>query len=781
MEKIKVSVRNLVEFVLTSGDLKSEFTGVSRNIEGIRAHQFIEKSSREEYSAEVPVSYTIEKDDISLEVKGRMDGVIKKDGKIIINEIKSTEEPLQNIDENYNRLHFAQAEVYSYIYCMQNNMKDIVIRLTYFNLDTKKIKDIEKKYSLEKLEEIFYSLINEYIKWAKKIIEWHKVRDASIESINFPFSSYREGQRKLAAAVYTDIKEGNKLFIKAPTGIGKTMAVIFPAVKSIKEGLCEKIFYLTGRNTQGKAAEDAVKRMREEGLRLKSITLTAKEKICFKEKKECSPDECEYAKGYYDRVKKAVLHITDTDFLSRDEIEKYAKKYTICPFEFSLFLCSFSDLIICDYNYAFDPRACLKQFFVENEKNSYVLLIDEAHNLADRSRDMYSSELLKGDFLKLKNSIKSKLPDVKKSLNKINSYFIKLRKECEDNHDSRVVKKEGPKDMIPLLHSFCEKCEKYLKENKNDEFKDELLDTYFNSIAFTRIYEYYGENYVTYYEKEGNDVRIKLFCIDPSSLLKNTYKHVSAAVLFSATLNPLEYYIRMLGGDEKSYKLSLDSPFPRENFCMAIDKSISTRYKDRERSYDVIADSILKVVKLKKGNYLVFFPSYKYMAEVYEKFKCESDSIDTVIQRGEMNEDERREFLESFSERKDRTLVGFAVMGGVFGEGIDLSGDKLSGAFIIGVGLPKICLERNIIQDYFEKKYNAGFFYAYVIPGMNKVMQAVGRVIRTENDRGIAYLIDERFVNRSYRNLFPKEWDGFHIINKVQSAENIIRNFWDNK
>ncbi|MBL4936751.1 ATP-dependent DNA helicase [Clostridium sp. YIM B02515] len=776
-ESVKVSVRNLVEFVLMHGDIVSGFTGSSRNTDAIKAHQIIQKAYGEGFSKEVPLSFSVEAEDIILEIGGRIDGLYVGEDKVIIDEIKTTTLDLEFVEEDYNLLHWAQAKCYAYIYSMQNNLDHISVQLTYYNLDNKETKKFLKELKLEELRSFFSRLVQDYLHWAQVMVSWNEKRNEAIAKLSFPFEVYRKGQRELAVAVYKTIKEGNKLFAQAPTGIGKTMATLFPTIKALGEGHTSKIFYLTAKTITRTIAEKAINNLKDNGLKLKTLTLTAKEKICFKEKAECNPEKCEYAKGHFDRVKAALEDIFKEDSFTRELIEEYSREYTLCPFEFSLELSNWADCVICDYNYAFDPSASLKRFFMESG-GDYAFLIDEAHNLVDRAREMFSSQLNKKQFLELKKATKLAAPKLSKILNKINTAFIELRKECEENEESRIIQKEAPKELYGVLSEFLASAEKELLEHKNAVYNEELLELYFNVYGFLKTAEYYDERYITYAQNIGNDVIIKLFCLDPSKLLSEGMKKGKAAVLFSATLSPIDYFRDILGGDEKSYRIRLASPFPRENLCLIVQDKISTKYKRREFTYDKIAEAVNTLARSKKGNYLIFFPSYQYMNEVYKRFIDLNTEVTVLVQTAGMSEEEREKFLDSFSVELNNTLVAFAVMGGIFGEGIDLTGDRLSGAIVVGVGLPQVCLERDIIRDYFSETKEMGFEYAYIYPGMNKVMQAVGRVIRTEEDRGVVMLIDERFSDNTYRRLFPPEWQ---VIKAANNIGETLQDFWNNK
>ncbi|QZY53922.1 ATP-dependent DNA helicase [Crassaminicella profunda] len=769
-KEIKISVRNLVEFILRSGDLDASFRSMSRAVEGTRAHQKVQNAQDTNYEAEVTLKHKLEHEGFTFLIEGRADGIITEPCSICIDEIKSTTKPLESIDENYNEIHWAQAKVYAYIYALQNELDTIDVQLTYFQLETEKVKNIRKTFTFSHVEEFFCGIVDRYIIWARLTSDWCKLRDLSVKDLTFPFEKYRIGQRELAVSVYRTIKDQKKLFAQAPTGIGKTISTLFPTVKAFSEGHTSKIFYLTAKTITRQVAEEAFIKMREKGLRFKTLTLTAKDKICFKEERNCDPEYCEYAKGHFDRINGAILDILQNeDELSRRGIESYARKHHICPFELSLDLATWVDALICDYNYIFDPRVNLKGLF-EFHNNDCTFLVDEAHNLVDRAREMFSATLYKKPFLDLKKVFKEDEPRIAKALDRLNKYMLKVKKLCEEK--DFYIQKEMFEDILYLLNRLISESEEFLAEKKGKKGYQELLELFFDCLSFIRIAELYDDRYVSYVEKENKDILLKMFCLDPSYLLREAVKRGKSAIFFSATLSPIEYFKDILGGDIEDKSIILPSPFDQNNLCLMIASSISTKYKDREYSYYAVADYIKANISQKLGNYLVFFPSYKYMQEVYERFEEKYPEYRTIIQGNIMNEEQREDYLRAFEENPKIPLVGFAVMGGIFGEGIDLKGNRLIGAIIVGVGLPQICLERNIIKDYFNEKNNNGFNYSYIYPGMNKVLQAAGRVIRTEKDKGVVLLIDERFNYASYKRIFPREWN--HRIN-IKSEEEMIQ------
>ena len=781
---IKISVRNLVEFVLRAGDLDMRFMGSSRAVDGTKAHQKIQQENREKYSiifgeqylAEVSLKLEVLYNGTTIIVEGRADGILIKEGKVTIDEIKTVTKDVELIKEDYNSLHWAQAKCYAYMYGAENNLDLINVQLTYYEIDSQKIKQFIKAFSMIKLKEFFDEIISSYFIWANITNEWNQERDKTIKESKFPFVSYREGQRELAVSVYKTIVENKKMFVQAPTGIGKTISTLFPAIKAVAEGHTQKIFYLTAKTITRQVAEDAFIKMKKNGLKFKTITITAKDKVCFSKGSACNPEQCKFAKGHFDRVNEALLDILkNEDTFSREIIENYSKKYRVCPFEFSLDLTVWSDCIICDYNYVFDPRVYLKRFFSDNN-GDYTILVDEAHNLVDRAREMFSAVLHKKPLLQLKRDIKTIDNQMYKIINKLNAFMVSMKKLC--NEDGYYKQNDEPVDIYNLLTRLTKILEVWLTKNEKSEIYDNFLELYFNSLSFIRVAELYDEKYITYVETTQDDVVLKIFCLDPSKLLREASKRGRSVIYFSATLLPLVYFKEILGGEKSDYNLTLNSPFDPNKLKVLIAKDISTKFRYREDSYPKIVEYIYAIISAKKGNYMVFFPSYKYMDEVSNRFVQKYPKVKVETQTNFMTEDARESFLQNFSSSAEEDILGFGVLGGIFSEGIDLKGDALIGVIVIGVGHPMICFEREIIKEYFNNKSNNGYEYSYMYPGMNKVLQAAGRVIRTEEDRGTVLLIDDRFLHQRYKRLFPKEWDNYHIASNNTDAQNEVYEFW---
>lgn len=793
---IRISVRNLVEFILCSGDLDN--TGSRSDPDamqaGSRLHRKLQKQMGANYTAEVPLSITVpvtrDGIDFELTIEGRADGVmfnntIRDDFSVLIFEEEEADAPEVTIDEIkgvYMELshmtgpvgvHRAQAMCYAYIYATKNDHARIGIRLTYANLETENVRYFEETLNYHDLREWFDHLVNEYAKWAAWQIKWTDKRNAAIKALDFPFL-YREGQKDLVTGVYKTILRKKKLFIEAPTGVGKTISTVFPTVKAMGEGIVEKIFYLTAKTITRTVAEETFKILGNHGLDLKVVTITAKEKVCILDKPDCNPGACPRAKGYYDRVNDAVYDLLNNENdISRDHITAYAEKHCVCPFEMGLDVTLWSDAIICDYNYAFDPNVYLRRFFMNDKQNDYVFLVDEAHNLVDRAREMYSAVLYKDDFLEIKRLVKDKSLKLSKLIDHCNNDLLRLRRDCDafevlDNVDGFVM------HLISLMAEF----EVFLQEAFLTDGKEEIVRLFLDIRHFLNMYEIHDDNYTIYTDYEEDRFRLKLQCMDPSKNLLGCMERGRSAILFSATLLPINYYMEQLGGKkEEDYAVYAPSSFLPEKRIIMVGYDVSTKYSRRnEKEYQKIFSYIKDFTGAKTGNYMVFFPSYQMLQEIAELAEGELEGL--VVQSSSMSEAEKELFLEEFVDNPEKSRIGFCVMGGIFSEGIDLKNNRLIGAVIVGTGLPMVCNERELFRGYFDQKNGSGFDYAYLYSGMNKVLQSGGRVIRTIEDRGAILLLDERFTQKQYYNLFPREWFPNVAVNH-STMKGLLTDFWN--
>ena len=780
--KVRISVRNLVEFILRRGDLDNS-RGSSGDkeamLKGGRLHRKIQRSMKGNYQAEVSLKRESEYEDVIIQVEGRADGIFTEDGEFWIDEIKGTYGNLQAMEVPVP-VHRAQAMCYGWIYGEKEGLSQIGIQMTYSHLDTEDTRRFREIFSMEELKNWYQKLLDDYHKWISCSLSWKKERNASMKDLQFPFP-YREGQREIVSGVYHTVSSKKTLFVQAPTGVGKTMSAIFPSVRAIGEGKGETLFYLTAKTITGTVAWEAFHTLRENGLKFKVTAITAKEKLCFLDSPECTPEKCPYAKGHFDRVNDAVYELwTTEEVYSREVIRAHAEKWQVCPFEMCLDLSVWVDGVICDYNYAFDPNVHLKRFFGENISGDYIFLIDEAHNLVERGREMYSAEISRQTLFTLRKKIRKHFPKLARALDKASRQMLELEEDLKASQNPyQVLSNPG---VLPVTFlTISGELEEILEEkNLEEELRKEILEFYFVVRDFLNVSELVDENYVVYTECFGeNDFRLRLFCVNPAANLSEYLKKGRSAVFFSATLFPMLYYRELLTTETDAYGIYVQSPFSAKNRRILIGSDVSSRYTRRNHTeYRKIAEYISRCVWQRQGNYMVFFPSYRLMEDVYQVYEEEFsvDWVRCIRQNSDMTEREREEFLEEFQSREG-TLVGFCVLGGIFSEGVDLTGESLIGAIIVGTGLPQIGSEREILKEYYDRKKQSGFDYAYRYPGMNKVLQAAGRVIRTKEDRGVILLLDDRFLGRDYGEIFPREWKDRSSC-RLNTVEEAVSRFW---
>ena len=829
MATVHLPIRQLVEFLLRTGSIDSRFTGFDRALEGAHIHRKLQKAAGDGYQAEVFLSVERQAEDITFTLEGRADGIFTDEtGTVVIDEIKTTAVPPEEITEDMNPCHWAQGMVYGAIYATQQSLPELNVRLTYYQIDTDQIIRFIRRFTQQELDEFLDKLLCQYAPWAQRRIEWDVKRTQSLAALQFPFAQYRPGQRAMAGEIYracragktADCKGGTRLFCQAPTGIGKTMSALFPALKAMGEGNGEKLFYLTARNTTQTAAEDALTRLHtaQPELALRSVTLTAKEKVCLHPDAEghpaCLPELCPYANGYYDRVNTALKALLDdgTGRFDRAALADAAKQFTVCPFELGLDLSEWCDVIIGDYNYLFDPVVHLRRFF--DSAGDWLFLVDEAHNLPERARAMYSARFCKSSLTEAKRALGRGKSTLKTALSKADKAFLEGRKavstlaprrgstaaEEDDSgqtsllgsaetpaielpaadyaQDGTVFCKELPSALLAPLRALTAPLQDWLEDDPDTEAHAALLDLYFEVQDILRASERYDEHFAAQLTARGSELELHLLCLDPAPFVDASLAAGRSAALFSATLTPPAFYRSVLGcADARA--VALPSPFPPENLGLFCLPGISTRYRQREASVPAVADALAALAKGKTGNYLAFFPSYAYLQQVYEAFAARWPDISTLVQQHSLDDAGRAEFLAQFVPRPAKTLLGFAVMGGIFGEGVDLVGDRLIGCAIVGVGLPQVNPRQEMLRRYYEEQSGCGFDYAYRYPGMNKVLQASGRVVRTPQDKGVVLLLDDRFAQPDTARLFPPHWQHIQYLPGTAALETALKGFWD--
>ena len=746
-----------------------------------------------EYYMNVSLSNTLRLDDVYYFVSGECDGVIKKPSGYCVVEIRVVNKygaPLVSEDFYRARLH-----TMAYFLCRQKDVEGVEICMATYNTETG---EVETSYSYAGLSELrnFYTCMISKVHQRGKFLSYSKrERIPSLSDAIFPYTELRDSQAEMIKECYRDIKHGNRLFCQAPTGIGKTISTLYPSVKCLGERVADKIFYLTSKASIRREALSAAKNMRSHGAGLYTCVLSSKEQSCICDEAKarggrvsayCKSQLCPYAKGYYDRAEGAIFELIlgGCEF-DRADILRVARKHRVCPHELSLDLSELCDVIICDYNYIFSPTVYLKRYFADNNRGEkYIFLIDEAHNLPDRARDLFSAKLSSREFEEACEYL-SESSTLLSEIDCVICEFETLEQLCEENirydqNQNKIgyyVGKQLPAHLSEKLASCLKACERWLKYNNDSPAYHKVEELHSKIREYKVAEDCFGDNYLVFINTVEHNTEILLYCLDPSSLLDAALNRACASVLFSATLTPTEYFADILGGGKKSVSVSFPSPFPPENLCVAAVDTISTRYEDREKSYAKIASCVAATASARAGNYIVFLPSYSYMEKVAEKFSAKYPKVKTILQKKGMTYRDREEFLDFFQD-DNKLRIGFCVMGGQFSEGIDLPGDRLIGVIVVGVGLPGLSNERNIMRDYYEEKCSQGYDYAYTFPGMNSVLQAVGRVIRRDSDLGIAVLIDDRYADPKYRELFPSEWKNIKYAGNSASLAEIARIFW---
>ncbi len=764
-----VSIGKMVNLVLRSGDIDNRVNAGDRTEEGQKVHRLLQAAYTEGWEKEVTFRRAFEAH--GLQIQGRADGVFERR---MIHEIKSTRRSLSDWEADGLEVHWAQAMCYAYMLGEAEGLENVDILLTYYNDRTEERKDLRRTHTLPDLTAYVEDLVARYAVWHQLQEQWVQTRDQALQAMAFPYGDYRPGQRRLAAAVYTALRDGFPMMAEAPTGVGKTISTLFPALKAMGEDRVDRVFYLTAKTVVRTVAEDAAADMRRAGGRLKSVTLTARDKICFTEDKKCNPVDCPYAKGHFDRINTCILDTLDQeDHMDRENIILFAEKHQVCPFELALDIASFSDVIICDYNYVFDPLVKLQRFFSEVTER-YTFLVDEAHNLPTRARDMYSAQVVKDELAVLRKAFPRKSAPYRE-LGKL----VKALKEAVSTLDS--MGKSYSTSPLPST-TLCsqtrksfEAAVKFTADTDGFELPTKESEILIGLYRFDAISQLFSGGY-QWLESTQEGGTARLMCIDPSELLRDCYQQAVSTVVFSATMAPYGYYEEVLGliGCPK---LVLDSPFPRENRLMLHGGGVDTRLHGREASYGPIADYIEALVQGRQANYLVFFPSYDFMNRIEALLASRDDTWVLHPQKPGMTEAEKTAFLEVFEAQGEQTVIGLAVLGGTFSEGIDLSGSRLEGVAIVGFGTPYVSMENSIIQNYYDSKGKDGYTYAFVYPAINKVVQAVGRLIRTETDRGVVLLLDDRYQSRRYQNLFPKAWN-LKQLHRCSEVHEVHVGFW---
>lgn len=774
---LHLSVHQLVDPILRSGDIDDRVYNAETMKQGTIIHSAYQKGKSSSYLSEYPLSGTYETEKGVIFLQGRADGIDCSNNAYVIEEIKSTVEDLDEFFSIQEKWHLGQLLCYARMFMEEKKLDKICIKLVYIS-QKETGKQMTKLYSFSygEVKEKVDAIINQYFSFFEPYFLHVKSRDETSSKVNFPYKSFRPGQRDMAKYSYSVAKNGGLFFAEAPTGIGKTMSSIFPFVKNFKEGKRERIFYLTAKNSGFNSVYQAIGQLRENSLDIKDIYLYSKEKICAFPGRACNPIDCHFAKNYYGKIKEALLEAYESNCsFDQPYLLKFARKYEVCPFEFQLDLSLWCDLIAMDYNYFFDPYVYLQRYFDEGiDQTKYMVLVDEGHNLVDRSRSMYSANISLSELRMAKASLTSKVfASSKRALGKVEKALKPLL--ASKNSKEYIDYDSIDDDLLNSIDSLKRARKKETKVN-NISYPDRYKDFYQQANRISSLNEEYLSKCKKAFRIYSNSTTLSLFCIDPSSFINERISKVSSSVIFSATLSPINYFMEASIGTRKPYLL-LPSPFPKENFKLLIAPKISLRYQDRGKTKGDVIDYLKSFVASKKGNYFIYFPSYSYLEEIALDLRF--DNANVFIQSKTMTYEEKITFLDNFPSNPKETNVGLLVLGGAFSEGIDLPDDRLIGVAVVGIGLSSVCQENEMIRDYYEnKEKGTGFDYAYKNPGINKVMQAVGRLIRSETDVGAALLIDDRYLYEDYRKIFSRLWQDYEVVTSPSEIKDALSSFY---
>lgn len=745
-----VSVGELVGMVLRGGDIDARLGTNGRMQEGQEVHRALQSEYEEGWEKEVVFKMTFE--DMGLTLQGRADGVFHRLG---IHEIKSTRRNLEDWDGEGEPLHWAQAYCYGHMLAETEGLKEVRFMLTYVNQPMEMRRDFHQERSAAWLADYVAELMGKYRQWHELVQNWVADRDESLKTFGFPYDGYRQGQRKLAASVYSAIRDGFVMMAEAPTGVGKTVSTLFPTLKAMGEGKVDRVFYLTAKTVARTVAEESLRRMRQSGAQVKSVTLTAKERICFTGEKKCNPEDCSYAKGHFDRINDCLMDaLCHEDHMDRENVEAYAQKHHVCPAEFAFDVANFSDVIVCDYNYVFDPLAKLQRFFVEVTER-YAFLVDEAHNLPHRGREMFSASICRDDVLALRRAYPKKTEPYK-AIGKLNSQLHAIQKQLRLDDQPYTTSDLINGKLLATLSKAFDACVVYGLDTEGFELSKNDSELLLRCFRFNFISDYFSSGHL-WVESDEDGGTCTMRCIDPSESLAASYKNAVSAIIFSATMAPYSYYEEVLG-IQGCRKLVLDSPFPHEHRQMLLGAGVDTRLEARERHYDRMVAYIQALVRSKTANYLVFCPSYEFLRQIESRLSQNLENGRLVSQVTGMTEADKEAFLACFESEGSETVIGLAVLGGSFSEGIDLVGERLEGVVLIGLGTPYMSTENELIKAFYDEHGKNGYTYAYVYPAINKIVQAVGRLIRTETDRGVVLFLDDRYLYSRYKSLLPSHW-----------------------
>ncbi|ABE43310.1 ATP-dependent DNA helicase [Polaromonas sp. JS666] len=777
--KYLVAVRALCAFTAKHGDLDLRFTPSPSAQEGMAGHALVAARRGESYQAEV----SLQGDYKTLTVRGRADGYDPALNQL--EEVKTFRGDLHAMAENRRQLHWAQLKIYGWLLCAEKNLPDINLTLVYFDVASLQETPLTEQFSAASLKQYFETQCERFLAWASQELAHRKARDAALKALEFPHPEFRPGQRALAGAVYKTAQAGTCLMAQAPTGIGKTMGTVFPLLKAVPGQQLDKLFFLAAKTPGRKLALDALERIRASStaapektqakppplpLPLRVLELVARDKACEHPDKACHGDSCPLAKGFYDRLPQArsaaIGHAAARGVLDKSALRAVALAHQVCPYYLSQELVTWSDVVVGDYNYYFDTSALLHSLASTNQWRVSVL-VDEAHNMVERGRKMYSA-LLDQAQLQQVHALAPKA--VKASLQRLDKSLQDLHQAQQARQESYQVYPELPASFLKVLQQALTHITDFLLANPT-RVDGALQDFYFEALHFSRMADAFGEHSlfdVTLRQEPGEQnalqagpdtAQLNIRNVVPAPFLAPRFAAAQSVALFSATLSPKNYYTDTLGLPAGTVWTDVQSPFLAEQLAVKAVSDISTRFQHRNDSLSPIVDLMARQYEGQPGNYLAFLSSYDYLQKLAALFRQRYPHIPMWEQTRGMEEAARDAFLARFTPAS--TGIGFAVLGGSFAEGIDLPGDRLIGAFIATLGLPQVNPVNEQIRERMGTNFGASqsYDYTYLYPGLQKVVQAAGRVIRTTSDRGVVYLMDDRFTRPEIQSLLPGWWE----------------------
>ncbi len=835
--KISVSARRLAEIVHRSGGLAQSAYGGVDSIDGIRAHQrFIETIKQTQpmfyHASECPFSLEEKFTDFQINIRGRLDHLTFFENQLILYEGKSFRGNKLYLPKDGEPVHWAQLYIYAYMLkkltyedlaktlksndaCITKEIHNAIsseslnLALVYIAVDSEDIVYKKRTVSFKEINDFFELTVKKYYTKMQGWLSWKEIRNTSIQQTGFPFNSLRDGQKQMMREVLGIMRDKGSLLAQAPTGIGKTMGTLFPALKALSANYIQKVFYATAMIATRDVAANSLKILRNNGMAIRSIVLSSKEKSCLQPDLFCDQTICPFAVDYYERLPDAMQDLFKYQDITPDIVSQIATKHQVCPHELSLDISDFCDVVIGDYNHVFDPQASIKRI-IRSQDEICGLLIDEAHNLPSRAREMFSAQISEES---IKDAIEilrfpslnflPKYNDLLESFHQILMFFDEILLVFENNQkpkqnsfflpseekwlidDNFIGVKSKPIPFLKLINRTIELTRYFLDDQKMFDGRQTILKAWFDLMYFVRIADfYYDKAYLTVFRADNKkQISCYLLALDAARHITDVYQNKHPIIFFSATMSPLHYYHSLLNSKFKEFPsevLSLDSPFEPSNRFLSSAINFSVKYKDREKSMPYILRLILRICKKKQGNYLIFVPSFQYLEQLKKmlrKYKA-SENEHLVYQDRNMTHKMKQDFLSHYENFGEHTLIGFAVLGSHFNEGIDLEGEKLSGVFVIGTGIPQISPERELMTQYYAEHFEGGRAFGYQYPGFNRVQQAIGRLIRSESDTGIAILIDDRYANPEWNTIFPNDW---HVKNYLDPDDlvNDIEIFWE--